>query len=535
MGTTRAKRGYNVVPSGGAGGARAEVYDAVSLAVDPSFDWPSHPDRRASSREPRRSWASSQPFELRPTTYNDATSRAHLWSNVSQSYRMRAVVLDALAATAIAAPLLVGLYGPADGLLATVLGVLGFLAVVSLARGYETKELGDGPAEYQALLRAGVWTGGLLMAASYVAQSDISRLLVFGGVPLVVLATVTGRHLHRRVLHDARTRGEAMMPTLVVGEADAVRRVVSDLAGAPYHGYQVTGVCLPDADQSRTVDDVPVFGAVADIPQVVADRAIDVVVVAGSHLSGEALRRLSWALDRVGAQLMVVPDLVEVTGPRLTVRPAAGLSLLEVEVGATRGRLAAKAVLDRVIGVFALLVALPVIVVAALAVRSTSSGPAFYRQTRIGVDGEAFTLWKLRSMFQDAEARRAALAPDGGAATVLFKMRKDPRITPVGRFLRRYSLDELPQLLNVVKGDMSLVGPRPPLAEEVAVYADSVHRRLRVKPGLTGLWQVSGRSDLSWEESVRLDLRYVDNWSVAMDLMILWKTGRAVVLGTGAY
>ncbi|HEY3436222.1 MAG TPA: sugar transferase [Actinotalea sp.] len=507
----------------------------MTLAVEPGFDWPSRRDRRATSRETRRSWASAQPFELRPTTYNNAAALSQRWTTVAHAYRRRAVVLDAFATVLVAAPLLVSIYGSSLGAALTVVGTLCFLAVIALARGYETKQMGDGPGEYQALLRAGVWTGGLLMAASYIFQAEVSRALVFGGIPLVILATVTGRHAHRRLLHDARADGHAMLRTLVVGDPSSIGRVVTDLASAPYHGYDVTGVCVPSVEEVSAVQDVPVVGAVADIPQVVADRAIDVVVVAGSHLSGEALRRLSWALDRVGAQLMVVPDLVEVTGPRLTVRPAAGLSLLEVEIGATRSRLLVKAVLDRAIGSLMLLAATPIILLGALAVRLTSRGKAFYRQTRVGVDGSTFTMWKLRSMYVDAEERRAALEADGGAAGVLFKMRRDPRVTPVGRVLRRYSLDELPQLLNVVKGDMSLVGPRPPLAEEVAVYADAVHRRLRVKPGLTGLWQVSGRSDLSWDESVRLDLRYVDNWSVAMDLMILWKTGRAVVLGTGAY
>jgi exopolysaccharide biosynthesis polyprenyl glycosylphosphotransferase len=192
-------------------------------------------------------------------------------------------------------------------------------------------------------------------------------------------------------------------------------------------------------------------------------------------------------------------------------------------------------VLDRVASTVLLLAASPIIAAAALAVRLTSSGPAFYRQTRVGVDGATFTMWKLRSMYVDADVRRRALAERDDGNGVLFKVREDPRVTPVGRVLRRYSLDELPQLFNVVRGDMSLVGPRPPLGEEVARYEDAAHRRLRVRPGLTGLWQVSGRSDLSWEESVRLDLRYVDNWSVAMDLMILWKTARAVVGGSGAY
>jgi exopolysaccharide biosynthesis polyprenyl glycosylphosphotransferase len=283
------------------------------------------------------------------------------------------------------------------------------------------------------------------------------------------------------------------------------------------------------------VGGVPVLGAVADVVQIVADRQLDVVVVTGSYLSGAALRRLSWALERAGAHLVVAPDLIEVASPRLTVHPTAGLSLLEVEVGSPRRRLVAKMFIDTTLAALALVVFAPVIFLAAAAVRTTSPGPAFYRQTRIGIDGRPFTMLKLRTMYQDADARRAALLESSIGDGVLFKMAQDPRVTRVGRVLRRYSLDELPQLLNILRGDMALVGPRPPLLEEVEAYEDQVQRRLHVRPGLTGLWQVSGRSNLGWTESVQLDLRYVDNWSVTMDMLILWKTARAVITGNGAY
>jgi exopolysaccharide biosynthesis polyprenyl glycosylphosphotransferase len=248
------------------------------------------------------------------------------------------------------------------------------------------------------------------------------------------------------------------------------------------------------------------------------------------------LRRLSWALERTGSGLLVEPGLVEVTGPNVALRPAAGLSLLHLERPSARGgRLLAKAFIDRVAGTLLLLGATPVIAVAALAVRLTSRGPVFFTQTRMGVDGRTFTMYKLRSMVVDAEDRRVSLLAQSSRDGLMFKMQRDPRVTRVGAILRRYSIDELPQLLNVVRGDMSLVGPRPPLQSEFEEYHDAVHRRLRVRPGLTGLWQVSGRADLSWDESVRLDLRYVDNWSIALDLLILWKTARAVLRGSGAY
>nr|WP_297423669.1 sugar transferase [uncultured Actinotalea sp.] len=421
--------------------------------------------------------------------------------------------------------------GAAVGLLALAVA----LASIAALRGYSRRILGNGVTEYQTVLRAAASTAVLLMAAAFTFEVDLPRRVVLVAVPAGAVLALACRYGLRKHLHRQRARGHAMMRTLVVGEPQDVSGVVSNLRRARFHGHEVVGVCVPDLDVAGPEVDVPVLGAIADIPQLVVDAHADVVVVAGSPLGPDALRRLSWALDRAGARMVVAPGLVEVTAPRLRLMPAAGLSLLEVEVGTPKPRLAAKSAMDRVLGTLLLLGAAPVIAVAALAVRLTSEGPVFYRQTRIGIDGLPFTMWKIRSMYVDADARRAALADGNEGAGVLFKLREDPRVTPVGRVLRRLSLDELPQLLNVVKGDMSLVGPRPPLEAEVEQYDDPVQRRLRVKPGLTGLWQVSGRSDLSWEESVRLDLRYVDNWSVAMDLVILWKTARAVLRGSGAY
>ncbi len=461
---------------------------------------------------------------------------ARRWTVVARGYVRNTIVLDALVALVVGLAFLVPHLGLVAGTVGwAIVGAIGFVLTVSLARGYDVSGLGDGPGEFQAIIRGGLGLAVGLMAAGYTFDVDIPRWAVFAGVPALTAAASVVRYGHRRYLHHRRTAGDAMMRTLVVGEPSAVERVVGELSVAPHHGYQVTGVCLPSLDNDVPLTGQPVMGAISDLPQVVVDNAIDVVIVAGHYLSGSALRRLSWALGRTQAQLVVAPDLVEVTGPRLSVRPTAGLSLLEVEIGAPRHRMVTKTVLDRTLAVLALTVLSPLIGGAALAVKLTSSGPAFYRQTRVGIDGSTFTIWKLRSMYTDADARRDLLLQQNEGSGLLFKMREDPRVTPVGRVLRRYSIDELPQLFNVVRGEMSLVGPRPPLVAEVEAYPDMVQRRLHVKPGLTGLWQVSGRSDLSWDEAVRLDLRYVDNWSVAMDVMILWKTARAVFLGSGAY
>jgi exopolysaccharide biosynthesis polyprenyl glycosylphosphotransferase len=254
-------------------------------------------------------------------------------------------------------------------------------------------------------------------------------------------------------------------------------------------------------------------------------------------MGGPALRRLAWDLEGTGVDLVVSPGLVEVAGPRLHIRPLCGLPLLHVEQPELSGfRHLVKAALDRFGSLFGLVVLSPFLLVVALVVRTSTPGPVLFTQLRVGKDGREFRIWKFRTMHVDAEQRRAEVAADNvHGDEVLFKIPRDPRVTPVGRWLRRFSLDELPQLANVLLGQMSLVGPRPPLPSEVARYGHGVHRRLLVKPGLTGLWQIRGRSDLSWDESIRLDLRYVENWSLALDLMIIWKTFAAVLGGRGAY
>jgi exopolysaccharide biosynthesis polyprenyl glycosylphosphotransferase len=226
-----------------------------------------------------------------------------------------------------------------------------------------------------------------------------------------------------------------------------------------------------------------------------------------------------------------------VAWPRLHIQPVAGLPLVHVEESEFTGfRRVLKGAFDRLVTAVALLLLAPVAIGVALAVGFTSRGPVFFRQTRVGKNGQTFRMVKFRSMYVDAEERRAELERlNVNGDGVLFKIRNDPRITRVGRVIRKYSLDELPQLFNVLTGRMSLVGPRPPLPTEVARYGDDMRRRLLVKPGITGLWQISGRNDLSWEQTKQLDLRYVENWSLGSDLLILWKTPSAVAKGSGAY
>jgi exopolysaccharide biosynthesis polyprenyl glycosylphosphotransferase len=261
-----------------------------------------------------------------------------------------------------------------------------------------------------------------------------------------------------------------------------------------------------------------------------------VAVLACPEMDGFALRRLAWQLEKDDTDLVVAPALTDVAGPRTSIRPVAGLPLLHVDHPELTGvRQLVKSLFDRLVALIAVVVLSPVLVIVPIAIRMTSPGRALFKQTRVGKDGQEFTVFKFRTMVPDAERRKVDLLERNENDGVLFKIKNDPRITGIGAWLRRYSLDELPQLFNVLRGDMSLVGPRPPLPEEVARYGDDVRRRLVVRPGMTGLWQVSGRAELSWEESVRLDLRYVENWSLSLDLQILWKTWSAVARGSGAY
>jgi exopolysaccharide biosynthesis polyprenyl glycosylphosphotransferase len=282
---------------------------------------------------------------------------------------------------------------------------------------------------------------------------------------------------------------------------------------------------------------VPVYGGLDDVMAAVkALRADTVAVLACPEMDGVRLRGLAWELEKTGTDLCVAPALLDVAGPRTTIRATAGLTLLHVDHPELSGfRLLLKGLFDRCVAAVALTMLAPVMGMVATAIWLYDRGPALFTQVRVGKGGRVFRIYKFRTMVVDAEQRRAQLLAGSDPDTILFKLRIDPRVTGVGAYLRRWSIDELPQLFNVFLGQMSLVGPRPAVPDEVAQYADHVHRRLVVKPGLTGLWQVNGRSDLSWDESVRLDLRYVENWSFALDLQILWKTISAIAWGSGAY
>ncbi|MEU7912497.1 sugar transferase [Microbispora bryophytorum] len=407
--------------------------------------------------------------------------------------------------------------------------------ILVLSRAYEPRLIGVGAEEFRRVARGGFTLIAGVTIAAYASKTGIARGYVLIALPLATVLTLAARYGLRQRLHRRRARGGGCMRrVVVVGHRTAVAELVATFRRERYHGMEVVAACVPTG-AAGWIADVPVLGDFTDVPLVVEQvRADTVAVLACPELDGTALRRLAWRLERTRTDLVVAPALMEVAGPRIAIRPVAGLPLLHVEhPELTGGRRLVKGVFDRLVAAAALVVLAPLLAAVAVAVRASGPGPVLFRQRRVGRDGVEFTILKFRTMRRDAEARKVELVSD--ADGVLFKVRRDPRVTPLGAALRRYSLDELPQLFNVLRGDMSLVGPRPPLPEEVARYGDDVRRRLVVRPGMTGLWQVNGRSDLSWEESVRLDLRYVENWSLMLDLQILWKTWSAVAGGAGAY
>ncbi len=417
-----------------------------------------------------------------------------------------------------------------------------WIGVLSLARGYEQRLFGVGPEEFRRVLQAGFTLTATVAIVAYATKTEVARGYVIAALPLSTFFGLYGRYELRKRLHRKRKAGKHMRRVVAVGHRAAVADLIRQLRRERYHGMEIIAACLPPMlaigdDAVAEIEGVPVVGDFGGVGMVVErSRACTVAVLACPELDGVALRRLAWQLEKDDVDLVVAPALMEVAGPRTSIRPVAGLPLLHVEHPELSGaRRVVKSAFDRLGASLALIVLSPMLAVIAIAIRSGSKGPALFRQVRVGRDGRDFTVLKFRTMVVDAEQRKAALIQHNDHDGVLFKIRNDPRVTRIGGWLRRYSLDELPQLINVLRGDMSLVGPRPPLPEEVVQYGDDVRRRLVVRPGMTGLWQVSGRADLSWEESVRLDLRYVENWSLTLDLQILWKTWSAVARGSGAY
>ncbi|WP_443048801.1 sugar transferase [Streptomyces sp. NBC_00328] len=462
-----------------------------------------------------------------------------------QRYR-RTVITSDMVATAFVVAAIGNFFGARDaanwhekwGILAfgTELLVLGALAV---SRAWAPAVLGQGAEEFRRLGRS-LFAATVVLALGGIALTSRNiKLWIFVAIPAIALVTMTVRYLLRLWLHKQRKEGRCLRPVLAAGSPATLRDLVTRTRKFPHLGWRVEAVCTTDGHglDGDELDGVPVVGRLADVAgHVHRDGYRVVAVTPDPHWSPDRLQRLAWNLEGSDAEMIVAPVLMEVAGPRLHVDAVLGIPLLRVSMPTfTGGRRAVKVVVDRLGATVLLLLFAPLMVFVGLLVLLDSRGGAFYRQRRVGKNGREFTILKFRTMVSGAHKIRAELAGLDEGAGLLFKVRRDPRVTRVGAVLRRYSIDELPQLFNVLTGSMSLVGPRPPLPEESAAYGPDIRRRLLVKPGLTGLWQISGRSDLSWEEAVRLDLRYVEDWSLALDTVILWKTLRAVLYGQGAY
>ena len=463
--------------------------------------------------------------------------------------------------------------------------VLTWPAVLAWRGGYDRHRVGAGTSELSRVVDASVRVGFAVVLVVYAAGAADARAFLLVTLPAGTGLLLAGRLAARSLERRGRRRSTGGRQVLAVGTVRDVLHLVQQARTAPGAGFHVTAACVPQytgpdrrrphsrrgsttpaphdqrdgdrrADSDRRGDlselaaaGVPVLGTPRDVLTALVTSEADTVVVTGSGVLGRhALRRLAWQLEGTAARLYVASAVSDVAAPRISLQSLGGMTLLHVEAPLLGGaRLALKSVVDRLAALACLAVLGPPLLVVAALIRLDSPGPALYRQQRVGVGGSTFACLKLRTMRVGADREVAGLqaqsagneagngAGNGAGNEVLFKVRADPRVTTIGRVLRRYSVDELPQLLNVLGGSMSLVGPRPPLPAEVAGYGDDVRRRLFVKPGMTGLWQVSGRSDLSWAESVRLDLYYVENWSPSLDLALVARTVSAVIRGRGAY
>lgn len=407
----------------------------------------------------------------------------------------------------------------------------------------QSRILGSGADEYKRVAAASLWLFGLVAIFSYVFRIETARGYVGIALPAGLFGLLLARWLLRQHLNVDRQGGESMSRLLILGGPGAVTHLAKTLAEAKHSGYQpvaaYTPGALPPAVNER-LSGLPVLGISPEIGTILA--AIDscsadaVAVSAGVQLHPQSLRHLGWELAARNVGLIMAPALTDIAGPRIHTQQVSGLPLIHVTTPTLEGgQRVAKRLFDVVVSGVLIVLLTPLMAVVAALVKIDSAGPVLFRQERVGMEGTPFKMLKFRSMVPDAEERLSKLRSQNEGHGVLFKLKDDPRVTRVGSFLRKFSLDELPQLFNIFSGSMSLVGPRPPLPQEVEAYESDVRRRLLVKPGLTGLWQVSGRSNLSWQDSVRLDLYYVENWSLTGDLLILLRTVRAVFRSTGAY
>ncbi|MDY6055327.1 sugar transferase [Micrococcus sp.] len=463
---------------------------------------------------------------------------------------LTADVLAVLAATFLSASLRFGGTGFAElpgvdfldyGMVSALLSIA-WVGALAIDGSRDIRILGVGAEEYKRVLRATLYLFGFVAIVSFAFGIEVARGYIGLALPLGVVLLLLGRFLVRGwVARRRRASGDFRRRLLIVGGPKAVVHVHQALDSEGGAAYAPVAAVLPGyRPRGEDFLPIPVDTSVEDVDQLVAEvDAMDieaVVITSGHPFVPDEVRRLGWELQEREISLIMVPALVDVAGPRLHTQPLAGLPLIHLSTPRlSRSKALTKRVFDLVAAGVGIVLISPLLLAVAVAVKVSSPGPVLFRQERVGLHGEHFTMLKFRSMVVNAEQIKQQLVSDSGEENVLFKMKDDPRVTRVGKLIRRTSIDELPQLFNVLRGDMSLVGPRPHLPHEVEQYGAYVNRRFLVQPGITGLWQVSGRSDLSWEDAVRLDLYYVENWSILGDLVILARTVRAVTAAEGAY
>ncbi|MGN7200861.1 sugar transferase [Arthrobacter sp. SAFR-044] len=420
--------------------------------------------------------------------------------------------------------------------------VLAWWTMLGFWGSREPKILGSGTEEYKRIISSSAWLFGFVAIVSYALRIETARGFVGLAFPAGAIGLIIGRWLVRQHLSLERTHGKSTSRVLLIGGPHSTAHLVRSLRSAPAAGYLPVAAHLPGAERPLAAPlEIPVTGVEADYDSILAvilATEVDAVAIsAGVNLHPHDLRKLGWELAARDIGMILAPALTDIAGPRIHTQPVAGLPLIHVSTPKlTGGKKVAKRSFDVLVAGLLVVLLSPLFLLLAGLVKWTSPGPVLYRQERIGLRGTTFNMLKFRSMKANADSELTALLEAQGTGDQpLFKVENDPRITPLGRVLRKFSLDELPQLLNVLGGSMSLVGPRPQRAGEVALYDDAAHRRLYVSPGMSGLWQVSGRSNLSWEESIRLDLYYVENWSLMSDVIILLKTFKAVFASTGAF
>ena len=445
-----------------------------------------------------------------------------------QLFRVAPVMLDAIAVTA--SLLVLGVSRPNQNWLVIPALTIASLLLIRSFGGYR-RGLGYSlAAEAKSLSFAG-FVGALALLQLGPLADIRTASSTQGALALSIVLLLLGRSALRLVERIARQKQVLARRVLVVGDGPDARELLANLDAWPGLDLDVVGICANTTE--TTVGGLPVLGLTRSCALVVRELGVDTVLLAPAALAAEDISKLHGLLLETGVDVMLVPHTGQMRAERLSVRQLGGVPLLSVQARESLISRLGKRLLDTLVATLLLVVLAPLFASVAVLVRLDSQGPAFFRQRRVGKGGASFVLWKFRTMTVDAEARLADLRGSGGEG--LFKLQSDPRVTRVGRFLRRTSLDELPQLLNVLCGEMSLVGPRPALPEEVAEFDDFTLRRLLVTPGITGLWQVSGRSDASFTTYSRLDAFYAENRTLGGDLAILGRTLPAVLGSRGAY